>query len=185
MAHLTISEIIKLGDISTYLSGNYIDEGKVYGDRLSQDMNRTIAMVTDAVRWEWAAFPDVAEVRAVGFVNIDSIGDPGDIITVYVQDPQYGTIILGSYTQSDTDMTAADIALGLATNMQLNTYGYQIVYSAGQTSITIIANEGSGANINNSNHLYVVITPSTARFISTEVPIRIAAQNNNNLITED
>ena len=182
MAHLTISEIIKLGDISTYLSGNYIDEGKVYGDRLSQDMNRTIAMVTDAVRWEWAAFPDVAEVRAVGFVNIYAIGDEGDIITVYVEDPQYGTIILGTYIQSITDTTAADIAQGLATSMQLNTYGYQIIYTAGQTSITIIANEGSGANINNSNHLYIVLG-STANFISTETSINIAAQNNNNLTT--
>ena len=184
MAHLTVPETIKIGDLSTYLSGNYIDQGQVYGDRLSEDMNRTIAMVTDALRWQWEAFPDVAEIRAVGAVTIDSIGDAGDNIAVFVNDPQFGQISLGNYTQSPSVTMPSEIALGLYTSMLLNPYGYAITYSGG-TTIIITGREGSGAEINNSNNLYVVVTPTPTEFISTETSIQIASQNNYNLTTEN
>lgn len=176
MSQLSIIDIIKVGDISNYLSGNYIDKGKVFGDRLSQDMNVTIAMITDALRWQWAAFPDVPEVRAVGRVTIDSIGDDGDNIAVFVNDPDYGIIQLGNYTLTPADTTTQIIATNLGTICQSNTFGYQVIL--GTSSFQIIGREGTGAFINNANNLFLVITPSPVEFISSENDFRLITQQN-------
>lgn len=178
MPILSVPQIIDIGDISTYLSGNYIAQGQAYGDRLSQDMNKTIAMVTDALRWQWAAFPDVAEVRAVGSVTIHAIGDEGDNIAVYVNDPELGVIMLGQYTQSPTVYDPEDIAYELSVSMSTNPYGYQIIYPNGNNydSISVIAREGLGASINNDNHLFIIITPTPAEFICAESGNRLLTQ---------
>jgi len=78
MARLTINEIIELGDVSTYLSANYQDAGKIFGGRLAETAPQSIALVTDALRWEQESFPDIPEVRATGTITIDSTGDTGD-----------------------------------------------------------------------------------------------------------
>lgn len=177
MSQLSISDIIKVGDISTYLSGNYIDKGKVFGDRLSQDMNVTIAMITDALRWQWAAFPDVPEVRATARVTIDSIGDDGDNIAVFVNDPEFGVIQLGNYTLTNTDTTTVIIANNLGTICQSNTYGYQIILS-NSSYFEIRGREGTGALLNGNNNIFLVITPSPVEFISSEIDFRLITQQN-------
>jgi hypothetical protein len=186
MPQYSVDDIIKIGDISTYLSANYIEQGKIYGDRMSQDMDTTIAMVTDALRWQWAAFPDVAEVRAVGRVTIDQLGDDGDNIAVYVNDPDYGIIQLGNKTEDPSDTTTTILAGALSNNCSLNSYGYQIIWS-GSNYFTIIGREGAGAGINNSNNLFLVITPTPVEFISTELDIRLVTQQppNPNYITTE
>jgi len=49
---LTVSEIIDLGHISTYLSANYTSKGALYGGTVIRPVPPTlIAMVTDALMW--------------------------------------------------------------------------------------------------------------------------------------
>ena len=176
MSQLPVADIIKIGDISTYLSAKYIEEGKAYGDRLSQDMSTTIAMVTDALRWQWAAFPDVAEVRAQGTITIDALGDEGDNIAVFVNDPSFGIIQLGNWTQALGDTTTSILAQNLFLACSANTYGYQCIYVPGNNNFTIIGREGSGALINNANNLFVVITPTPVEFICAETGNRLLTQ---------
>lgn len=187
MPQYSVEDIIKIGDISTYLSANYIENGRIFGDRLSQDMDTTIAMVTDALRWQWDAFPDVPEIRAVGKITIDQLGDIGDIIAVCVNDPDYGVITLGTKAQGPSDTNLIAFTGDLAANCVLNTYGYQIFWT-GQNFFTIIARQGAGAAVNNHNNLFVVITPSPVEFISTETDIRLITQQppaNNYITTEN
>ena len=58
MAQLSIPEIIKLGDISVPLASNYEENGSLFGKRLAATAPMTIAIVTDALRWQWESFPD-------------------------------------------------------------------------------------------------------------------------------
>jgi hypothetical protein len=180
MARLTINEIIELGDVSTYLSANYQDAGKIFGGRLAETAPQSIALVTDALRWEQESFPDIPEVRATGTITIDSTGDTGDTLTVFVNDPNLGVITLGTYVLTDADTNTTLIAANAAIALAANSYGYG-VFSIGSV-IYIVAAQGTGAAINGGNNLYCVIT--TPGFISTEVPERIITQTSLNLIIE-
>lgn len=183
MGVFTVPQVIKIGDISTYLAGNYIDEGQVWGDRLNQEMHKTILMVTDALRWQWASFPDIPEVRAIGSFTITDIGDDGDNIAVFIDDPYLGLIQLGNYTKTPSDTNFPILTTNVYNAIVNNGYGYQVQLVTPDT-IFIIAREGLGDLINNSNHLQIVITPTPTEFISTEVPIPIMTQSGLKLTTE-
>jgi hypothetical protein len=183
MGVLTVPQVIEIGDISTYLSGNYVDEGQIWGARLNQEMHKTILMVTDALRWQWESFPDVAEVRAVGSFTITDIGDDGDNIAVWIEDPDLGLITLGNYTKTSADTTTDILTNKLFLAIQNNPYGYQVLWNSAST-ITLIAREGTGARINNANHLQIIITETITQFVSTEVPIPIMTQSGLKITTE-
>lgn len=61
MAQLTIPEIIELGDISVPLSANYKSNGSLFGTRFVFTAPVTIAVVTDALRWQYEAFPTIGQ----------------------------------------------------------------------------------------------------------------------------
>lgn len=178
---LTINEVIRIADLSTPLALNYNEEGALFGKKLNKTNALTILMVADALRWQWAGLPTTAGVRATGTIGINTLGDLGDNITVFVNDPNLGVITLGSYTidASDTtlDITASHIGAVLATN----TYGYSI--SVTDNIITILAPLALGSTINDHNNLYVIITPHYN--ITTEIGERIITEITlDNLIIE-
>lgn len=179
MAQLSIPEIIELGDISVPLSANYQAKGNLFGERLAFTAPQTIALVTDALRWQWAGFPDIQEVAATATITIDTTGDTGQIITVTVNDPIQGTITLGSYTLTDSDSLPVTIADNLGNVLALNTnhYGVSILNNV----ITLTAPFGDGALING---ISPVCTISQIGFLSTKSNDRIITQNNLNIITQ-
>lgn len=183
MGVLTVPQVIEIGDISTYLSGNYIDEGQVWGARLNQEMHKTILMVTDALRWQWESFPDVAEVRAIGSFTITDLGDDGDNIAVWIDDPDLGLIELGNYTKTSSDTNFPILTTKVYNAIVNNPYGYQVILATPDT-IYIVAREGAGARINNANHLQIIITETITQFVSTEVPIPIMTQLGLKITTE-
>lgn len=65
MALSTIDEIIDLGDVSTYLSLKYQDDGKLFGAKLDGVSPKSIAMVTDALRWQYESLPEDENLRKV------------------------------------------------------------------------------------------------------------------------
>lgn len=65
MSLISIGEIIELGDVSTYLSLKYQDEGKLFGARLDGISPKSIAIVTDALRWQYESFPEDENLRKV------------------------------------------------------------------------------------------------------------------------
>ena len=179
MAQLSINEIIELGDISTSLSLNYQANGALFGPRKTYTAATTIATVTDALRWQWAVFPDIIEVRATATISIDTIGDEGQTITVYIDDPILGNISLGTYTITASDTTTDLTAANLAAVLSLNSYGY--IITVVDSIITIEAPEGLGALINGISPNCVI---TDVYLISTESNEVITTENNNNLITQ-
>ena len=180
MAKLTIAEVIELGDISNPLAANYQANGNIFGPRKAVSAPQTIALVTDALRWQWEAFPNVPEVRATATITIDTVGDLGDTITIYVDDPFLGVISIGAYTLGPSDTTVDIIADNVGDEINLNVYDYYATVV--NNVITITAADGTGALINGNNNIYVtIITPG---FLFTESGDNLITENNNNLITE-
>jgi hypothetical protein len=180
MAKLTIQEIIELGDISVPLSANYQTNSSLFGKRFTFTAPTTIATVADALRWQWAAFLDITEVKATGNITIDSTGDTGQIITVFINDPFLGILNMGSYTLTDSDVSADIIASNLGNVLSANTYQYEIVVV--DNVINITAAPGTGALINGGNNIFVNITQ--IGFLTDDLGDRIITQNNLNIITQ-
>jgi len=180
MAKLTIPETIELGDISVPLSANYQNNSSLFGKRFAFTAPTTIATVADALRWQWAGLPDIEEVKATGNITIDSTGDTGQIITVFINDPLLGIINLGGYTLTDSDTTTNTIASNLGNVLATNNYKYEIAVV--NSVINITAAPGTGALINGGNNIFVNITQ--IGFLTDDSGDRIITQNNLNIITQ-
>ena len=180
MQILTVLDIIDLGDISTSLSANYRDTGKLYGTRLAFTAPETIALVTDALRWQWDSFPDIDEVAATATITIEDIGEEAQVITVTIADPIFGNITLGSYMLTALDTTTDSIATNLAAELSLNPYHYLV--SVVNNVITLTAPVGEGALINGIYPVCTITTP--ADFLSTQLNQNIITQNNLNIIIQ-
>lgn len=179
MAQLSILDIIELGDISTPLALNYQADGALFGPRKTYTAAPTIALVTDALRWQWAGFPDITEVQATATITIDTIGEDGQVLTVEINDPILGYITIGSYTITSADTTTNITATNVANALNSNPYGYS--FSATNNVITATAPQLYGALING---IYFDCSISTIGFIATESDEVIQTENNLNLITE-
>jgi hypothetical protein len=153
MEQLTIPEVIDIADLSIPISANYQADGALFGKRKATTAPNTIALVADALRWQYEAFPNTPEVNAIGSVRVDYTVDEGTFVEVFVNDPILGTISLGGVylpTQDDVDANAFAIAEALSTNH----YGYSIpsVYS---NPVSIVAPPGRGSDINGNNNLFI------------------------------
>lgn len=173
MPRYTVDEIIDFGKVSIGLSANYQANGEIFGKRLATTAPNTIAIVTDALNWQWEDFPTTPEIDATATITIDTIGDLGDTIEVFVNDPFYGVISLGLYTITGGDTTTTITATNVSAELANNPYGYGSASSL--NVITVTARAGLGATINGGNNIYVVIT----------IPTFLIAENNDNLITEN
>lgn len=68
MALLTIPEVIEVGDVSVYLSGNDNSVGSLFGKRLASPISPVeIAMATDALRWGYEG--DTTDTTLRGVAN--------------------------------------------------------------------------------------------------------------------
>ncbi len=65
MEQFTIQEIIDLADMSVSLSGNYQEKGNLFEKRLAYTAPQTIALVTDALRWQNEGQPTDNTLRGV------------------------------------------------------------------------------------------------------------------------
>ena len=65
MAQLSIPNIIQIGDLSNPLSLNYKSLGALFGATLQQSNPLQIAMVTDALRWQYDGDPADITLRGV------------------------------------------------------------------------------------------------------------------------
>ena len=124
--------------------------------------------------------PSVPETRAQASITIDAIGDDGDGITVYVNDPYFGVITLGFVIQSPLTNTINLIAEELAASMSTNPFGYDVTVL--NNVITIVARAGTGAAINGNGNL--IVDTGSGNYIMTESSSPILTENSYNLIIE-
>jgi hypothetical protein len=179
MAKLTIQEIIELGDISVPLSANYQTNSSLFGKRFAFTAPTTIATVTDALRWQWAEFPDIQPVSATATITINTVGDFGQKIIVTINDPILGNITLGDYTITDADTTTSIIATNLGNALALNPYSFGITILG--STLTITAPLLDGAFINGISPVCTIITTD---FLVAQSNERINTQNNINIIIQ-
>lgn len=65
MAQLSILEVIRIGRMSVPISAIDISEGNLFGERLSVTSPQTIALVTDALNWQYEGDPSDDTLRGV------------------------------------------------------------------------------------------------------------------------
>ena len=154
----SILDKIKIAKVSQELAENDIDKKGLYGGGIDILLPTKIYNIRKSVEWMYGINPPTNEIRAKGYIDITSVGrtDPGIIITVYIDDPDLGFIILGAYTVLPSDTSTSLVAIGLANSLTLNPYGYGI--SRINNIITIEARVGLGSSINDNNRLQVILT---------------------------
>lgn len=154
----SILDKIKIAKVSQFLAENDIDKKGLYGGGVDLLLPTKIYNIRKSVEWMYGINPPTNDVRAKGYIEIASLGrtDPGIIITVYIDDPDLGFIVLGAYTVLPSDTSTNLVAIGLANSLTLNPYGYGI--SRINSTITIEARVGVGASINDNNRIQVVQT---------------------------
>lgn len=149
-------DIINIAKISQYLCENSIDKRGLFGGGVDLLLPRKIYNIRKSVEWLYLNSGQGSEVNALGYIEINSLGSfsTGVNITVYVDDPVFGLLILGSYTVQASDTTEGILAASLGNILASNTYGYTITVNG--SIITIEARPGLGSSINDNNRLQVV-----------------------------
>jgi len=154
MEQLNTVDTIKTADLSIPIAANYQANGDLFGHRKAVTAPSTIAIVADALRWQYEAFPDTPEVNATGYITPSTINTTIDVLVeVFVNDPVLGIISLGG-ANIINNQTVNQIAYLIFLGIQTNTYGYYIPEPTTDT-ISIIAPAGRGANLNGGNNLLV------------------------------
>jgi len=153
----SILDKIKIAKVSQFLAENDIDKKGLYGGGVDIMLPTKLYNIRKSVEWMYGINPPTNEVRAKGYIDIISLGlfTTGSLITVYVNDPALGLIILGTYVVLITDVTPDLVAIGLAASLTNNPYGYGI--SRIGSIITIEARIGLGGSINDNGRLQVII----------------------------
>ncbi len=140
---------IEIGRASMYLSRNGIKRDKFLKGvpYFEQLLPLLIAMETDILSWQYNFVTIAVNARAT--ITITSVPTNGYNIEAIVNDPDNGSISLGSYIKGGGDTTTSILATSIATELDMNGYGYGA--NAVDNIITITARSGLGSSINGSN----------------------------------
>lgn len=148
MSLLSVDEIIELGQVSTYLSLKYKDEGKLFGARLDGVSPKSIAMVTDALKWQNESLPNDPNLRKVanylywmcGKFQVDAQfilqGAGGGIVNIlnpFVAPSTLEFIVSGS----------SDVTDGSQSAVFTQFIGYNVLFIRNNIPQSIINNGGS------------------------------------------
>lgn len=149
----SVSTIIDLAKKSQYLALVDITNGGLYGGGIDQRLPQKIYWNRKSVERVQDLDGIYSEVRATATITINTIGETGVTYEVIVNDPEFGSISLGTYTQVGGDTTTAILASNIRAELANNAYDYKI--SVDGSVITITAPEMYGATINGNNRLSV------------------------------
>jgi hypothetical protein len=118
----TKRDIVKIAKVSQYLVENDIGNGGLYGKGIDLQLPKKIYCVRKNLE-KVLTDPDTTYTNAVGYITINDVGQVGDTISVYVNDPVLGILLLGSYevTVLDTNVNtlAENIANALGSTIHL------------------------------------------------------------------
>ena len=160
MAQLTITETIDVAGLSIPIAANYEAQGDLFGKRLAVASPTVIAVISDALKWQYEAFPDIPEVQALGSITINSNTSGWTSIEIFVNDPNLGIISFGKYYQLTPGESPTIVATGLANTCSAAaaSYGYYLENSiAAPTVVYVYPPIGYGATVNGNNRLSVQI----------------------------
>lgn len=109
----TIKNIIKLAKVSQYLVDNDIANGGLYSKGIDELLPEKIYCVRKNLE-KVITDPDITYTNAVGYITINDVGQVGDTISVYVNDPEFGILLLGSYEVTILDTNVNTLAENIA-----------------------------------------------------------------------
>lgn len=162
----SVPQIINIAKVSGYLAANAIEKGGLYGGGQDIKQPSKIYVVRKSVEWMFSKNPDVTAAKATATITVTDVGDNGDEIEIFVDDPVDGLVSLGSYTKQNTDTTTTILAASIVTACEGNSYGYE--FTSQNAVITITAN-ATGSDMNTGDRLSVVITPNTSPIPLTDL----------------
>ena len=146
MAQLpSIPNIIKYAKISEYLAENDITKSNIFFNG-SLDRLLPVKIYESRLPLEWAYNLDYKTRAATAnfLVNYDSSINDGDTITVLVDDPILGEIVIGEYIIQSTDTSGVILAQNLAA--AINGYGYSATTDGIMVIVTAPLALGSSIN---------------------------------------
>lgn len=153
-----VTDIIEWAKISQPLA--LVDGEKklaLTGESITPDLDMKIYTVRKSVEWEQSLNPSLPATNATASITITDVGDDGDEISVAVNDPVYGTILLGSYVKQTSDTTPTILAASIAAVLSGNSYSYGATSTG--ADIIITSRNGLGTQMNTGNRLIVTIVP--------------------------
>lgn len=105
----------------------------------------------------------IAEVKAICYIGGMTLRSTGNLITVAVDDPVLGTIIIASYNQQSGDTTLAIFITSIINAINADTLGYgYTAENETSTTLNIISKSGLGATINGQTGTIAYPTGSTS-----------------------
>lgn len=171
MEQLNTVDTIKTADLSVPIAANYQANGDLFGHRKSVTAANTIAVVADALRWQYEAFPDIPEVNATSNITVTSSSGGVFInyVNIYVDDPILGIVMIGQSPSIGDDFSANDIADALWSGISTssNNYGYDAgLQPSGVNTFTVTAPSGRGSSMNGIS-IYFEISNGSFDYIIT------------------
>lgn len=153
MEQLNTVDTINTADLSVPIAANYQANGDLFGHRKSVTAANTIAVVADALRWQYEAFPNIPEVNATSTITITSPSTIPSVIgyvNIYVNDPILGVIMIGQSQGIGNTSTLNDICYNIWVGIlsSPNNYGYNVGPEPLSNIFTIIAPSGRGSLMN-------------------------------------
>lgn len=150
----SVSTILGLAPVACVLAYNDVDRGALFGARVDPKLPIKIYATYRVIKKIYDYSPVTAPVNATGHDQINAIGNNGDNIEVFVNDPILGSILLGSYTKVSGDTDTTILATHIASALNSNAFGYYVTSSTNTISIT--ARLGLGSAINGGGRLTAI-----------------------------
>lgn len=96
----SVPQIINIAKVSGYLAANAIEKRRSVWWRVRiLNSHQKIYVVRKSVEWMFSKNPDVTAAKATATITVTDVGDDGDEIEIFVDDPVDGLVSLGSYTK--------------------------------------------------------------------------------------
>lgn len=181
MSNFSINQIIEIAKISQYLAENDISKKGLWGGGMDLLLPQKIYAVRKNVEWEQENNPSTIEESATATITVTEIGNIGDTIDIYVNDPLYGSILIGTASRGPEIINENQLAQAIFDSINENIYGY--VATVEGSVVTVEARPDTGASLNGDN-LSAITTTGGGILLVTEYDEPLLTQNLFNLITE-
>jgi hypothetical protein len=146
MAQLSILETIRVGRMSIPLSDNYRAEGSLFGVKLSFTAPETIALVTDALNWQYEGNPTDNTLRGVANYLLWLCGTFGSEAQYVISGTGGGSIVPINPAANPIEFEVSPtsyIPNGDSTKVITSYLGYNLIFVRGGITQSTINTGGS------------------------------------------
>ncbi len=146
---LTVPTILECAKLSESYAAMDRATKSVFGNPLINNLlPELIYLIRKPIQYRYNITAAIGE-NATASITIDSVPADDFNIEVFVNDPIYGSISLGSYIKDSSDTTTTILAEHITTELALNGSGYAITSETNIITITARTNLGDTINGNN------------------------------------